>query len=211
MLDFHTEEQCIYTFAPTPAVFPLLQTVSRSERSFSCLVQKFLPVSLLIYTILHCSTCICNASTGRHPVSTSQCAHSYTITAFCCSFPCCTHTCTHAACCNAAMLQCKRCTTGIWASLAKAVLIKSTPKGVVFSFLFFLTGKSSLLAALLGEMEQRCGHMRVQGTMAYVPQHPWILTGTLRYISRNIKHLRVILLPKTGTHGVSGCTCMPWS
>ncbi|KAL0039364.1 hypothetical protein WJX79_004967 [Trebouxia sp. C0005] len=41
-------------------------------------------------------------------------------------------------------------------------------------------GKSSLLAALLGEMEQRCGHMRVQGTVAYVPQQPWILTGTLR-------------------------------
>ncbi|DBA85738.1 TPA: hypothetical protein ACH3X1_005304 [Trebouxia sp. C0004] len=41
-------------------------------------------------------------------------------------------------------------------------------------------GKSSLLAALLGEMEQRCGHMRVQGTVAYVPQQPWIMTGTLR-------------------------------
>ncbi len=44
-----------------------------------------------------------------------------------------------------------------------------------------VVGKSSLLAALLGEMEQRCGHMRVQGSVAYVPQQPWILTGTLRY------------------------------
>lgn len=42
------------------------------------------------------------------------------------------------------------------------------------------TGKSSLLAALLGEMDQRCGHMRVQGSMAYVPQSPWILSGTFR-------------------------------
>ena len=42
-------------------------------------------------------------------------------------------------------------------------------------------GKSSLLSALLGEMEQRCGHMRLQGSVAYVPQQPWILTGTLRY------------------------------
>lgn len=41
-------------------------------------------------------------------------------------------------------------------------------------------GKSSLLSALLGEMEQRCGHMRLQGSVAYVPQQPWILTGTLR-------------------------------
>jgi len=180
------------------AVFPVL---CRSFFLFLCSFTQFYIAQLAF---------VMRQQAG-HPVSTSQCAHSYTITAFCCSFPCCTHTCTHAACCNAAMLQCKRCTTGIWASLAKAVLIKSTPKGVVFSFLFFLTGKSSLLAALLGEMEQRCGHMRVQGTMAYVPQHPWILTGTLRYISRNIKHLRVILLPKTGTHGVSGCTCMPWS
>lgn len=42
-------------------------------------------------------------------------------------------------------------------------------------------GKSSLLAALLGEMEQHCGHMRVQGRVAYVPQQPWILTGTFRW------------------------------
>ena len=30
-------------------------------------------------------------------------------------------------------------------------------------------------------MEQRCGHMRLQGSVAYVPQQPWILTGTFRY------------------------------
>ncbi len=107
--------------------------------------------------------------------------------------PCC-----HAACCNAKDARLE--------SQAKALLLNLTLKGVVF-----LTGKSSLLAALLGEMEQRCGHMRVQGTVAYVPQHPWILTGTLRYILRKLKHLRVILLQKTGTHSVSVCTYMPWS
>ena len=57
----------------------------------------------------------------------------------------------------------------------------------VYGFTFSLSvvvagaGKSSLLAALLGEMEQHCGHMRVQGRVAYVPQQPWILTGTLRW------------------------------
>ena len=59
-----------------------------------------------------------------------------------------------------------------------------------------ITGKSSLLAALLGEMEQRCGHVRVQGTVAYVPQQPWILTGTLRYVSHTLEHVHVILLHK---------------
>ena len=47
--------------------------------------------------------------------------------------------------------------------------------------LVIAAGKSSLLAALLGEMEQHCGHMRVQGRVAYAPQQPWILTGTLRW------------------------------
>ena len=96
------------------------------------------------------------------------------------------------------MLPGRKCTTGLWTSLAKALLIKLTPKGVVFSFLFlsFLIGKSSLLAALLGEMEQRCGHMRVQGTVAYVPQQPWILTGTLRYISHELELVCLILLQR---------------
>ena len=38
--------------------------------------------------------------------------------------------------CNAAMLQCKNCTTGIRAPQAQALLIELKPKGVVFSFLF---------------------------------------------------------------------------
>ena len=54
-------------------------------------------------------------------------------------------------------------------------------------------GKSSLLAALLGEMEQRSGHMRIQGTVAYVPQQPWILTGTFR--SQSLLQLLQSLLP----------------
>ncbi|KAF9969099.1 Canalicular multispecific organic anion transporter 2, partial [Actinomortierella ambigua] len=41
-------------------------------------------------------------------------------------------------------------------------------------------GKSSLLAALTGEMYKREGSIRVYGTIAYVPQQAWILHGTLR-------------------------------
>lgn len=60
-------------------------------------------------------------------------------------------------------------------------LMQSVRSGIAWSnVVASFTGKSSLLAALLGEMEQRCGHMRVQGSVAYVPQQPWILTGTLR-------------------------------
>jgi hypothetical protein len=116
MLDFHTEEQCIYTFAPTPAVFPLLQTVSRSERSFSCLVQKFLPVSLLIYTILHCSTCICNASTGRPPCEhfpVRTFVYNYSLLLFIPMLHAHMHSCCMLQCCHAAMQKMHNWNMGI--------------------------------------------------------------------------------------------------
>ena len=93
---------------------------------------KFLPVSLLIYKCLNCANCICNASTCRphcehFPVHTvilqPSALHSHVA-----------HT--DSLMLHAAMLQCKRCTTGIWASQAKALLLKLTPQGVVLSFLF---------------------------------------------------------------------------
>ena len=41
-------------------------------------------------------------------------------------------------------------------------------------------GKSSLLAAVLGELQGVAGRVRVAGRLAYAPQRPWIMSGTLR-------------------------------
>ncbi|XP_078519309.1 multidrug resistance-associated protein 1-like isoform X1 [Lissotriton helveticus] len=41
-------------------------------------------------------------------------------------------------------------------------------------------GKSSLLSALLGEMEKMNGFVAVKGSVAYVPQQAWILNATLK-------------------------------
>ncbi|KAG7459398.1 hypothetical protein MATL_G00210320 [Megalops atlanticus] len=42
------------------------------------------------------------------------------------------------------------------------------------------SGKSSLLSAMLGEMEKRSGRVSVRGSVAYVPQQAWIQNATLR-------------------------------
>nr|XP_019958522.1 PREDICTED: multidrug resistance-associated protein 1-like isoform X1 [Paralichthys olivaceus] len=42
------------------------------------------------------------------------------------------------------------------------------------------SGKSSLLSALLGEMDKREGTVAVKGLVAYVPQQSWIQNSTLR-------------------------------
>ncbi|KAF9622081.1 hypothetical protein IFM89_029365 [Coptis chinensis] len=42
------------------------------------------------------------------------------------------------------------------------------------------SGKSSLLAAILGEMHKISGKVRVCGTTAYVPQTAWIQSGTIQ-------------------------------
>ncbi|XP_040924346.1 ATP-binding cassette sub-family C member 3 isoform X5 [Betta splendens] len=41
-------------------------------------------------------------------------------------------------------------------------------------------GKSSLISALLGEMEKLEGEVSIQGSVAYVPQQAWIQNATLR-------------------------------
>ena len=41
-------------------------------------------------------------------------------------------------------------------------------------------GKSSLIQALLGEMEKHGGHVALQGSVAYVPQQAWIQNATLK-------------------------------
>ena len=42
------------------------------------------------------------------------------------------------------------------------------------------SGKSSLLMSLLGEMERLRGRIGVHGTVAYVPQQPWMQNQTVR-------------------------------
>ena len=42
------------------------------------------------------------------------------------------------------------------------------------------SGKSSILATLLGEMNKVCGHVSVSGKIAYVPQTPWVMNTTLK-------------------------------
>ncbi|XP_067087498.1 multidrug resistance-associated protein 1-like [Osmerus mordax] len=42
------------------------------------------------------------------------------------------------------------------------------------------SGKSSLLSAMLGEMEKRSGSVCVKGSVAYVPQQAWIQNATLK-------------------------------
>ncbi|XP_064001683.1 ATP-binding cassette sub-family C member 2 [Pogoniulus pusillus] len=42
------------------------------------------------------------------------------------------------------------------------------------------SGKSSLVSAMLGEMENIKGHINIQGSLAYVPQQAWIQNATLR-------------------------------
>ena len=42
------------------------------------------------------------------------------------------------------------------------------------------SGKSSLLSAILGELEIICGKVYVNGSVAYVPQQAWIQNKTLR-------------------------------
>ncbi|XP_052041364.1 ATP-binding cassette sub-family C member 2 [Apodemus sylvaticus] len=42
------------------------------------------------------------------------------------------------------------------------------------------SGKSSLVSAMLGEMENVHGHITIKGSTAYVPQQAWIQNGTIK-------------------------------
>ena len=42
------------------------------------------------------------------------------------------------------------------------------------------SGKSSVIAAVLGEMTRTQGEANIRGTVAYVSQQPWIFKGTIR-------------------------------
>ncbi|KAI9315926.1 multi drug resistance-associated protein MRP [Dichotomocladium elegans] len=41
-------------------------------------------------------------------------------------------------------------------------------------------GKSSLMSAILGDMVKQAGKVTVRGSIAYVPQQPWIMNATVR-------------------------------
>nr|UYV50462.1 YCF1 [Agaricus brasiliensis] len=41
-------------------------------------------------------------------------------------------------------------------------------------------GKTSLLSAIIGDMNRREGSVSVKGTVAYAPQNPWIMSATIR-------------------------------
>ncbi len=42
------------------------------------------------------------------------------------------------------------------------------------------TGKTSVLLSALGETRVTRGHVRVRGSIAFVPQFPWVQAGTVR-------------------------------
>ncbi|CAI0420896.1 unnamed protein product [Linum tenue] len=57
----------------------------------------------------------------------------------------------------------------------------SLPKGAMIAVIGEVgSGKSSLLCAILGEMKLIKGSIHSSGSVAYVPQVPWILAGTIR-------------------------------
>lgn len=41
-------------------------------------------------------------------------------------------------------------------------------------------GKTSLLMAILGELEVICGSVLTSGEKSYTPQEPWMFSGTVR-------------------------------
>lgn len=45
---------------------------------------------------------------------------------------------------------------------------------------FFFSCQSSLLNAILGELSQESGVVKVKGEVTYTSQQPWILPGTVR-------------------------------
>uniref|UniRef100_A0A8C0HJI4 MRP2 protein n=1 Tax=Buteo japonicus TaxID=224669 RepID=A0A8C0HJI4_9AVES len=68
--------------------------------------------------------------------------------------------------------QCPSCLCSVTLDIAPGSLVAVV--GAVGS------GKSSLVSAMLGEMENIKGHINIQGSLAYVPQQPWIQNATLK-------------------------------
>ena len=66
-------------------------------------------------------------------------------------------------------------------------------------------GKSSLIQALLGEMEKHGGHVSLQGSVAYVPQQAWIQNATLKENILFGKDLNNVKYGKT----IEACALVP--
>lgn len=71
-----------------------------------------------------------------------------------------------------------------WEQLARPTLRNITfhiPRGILVAVVGQVgSGKSSLLSALLGEMEKVQGYVGLRGKVAYVPQQSWIQNMTVR-------------------------------
>uniref|UniRef100_A0A3P8UPJ9 ATP binding cassette subfamily C member 3 n=1 Tax=Cynoglossus semilaevis TaxID=244447 RepID=A0A3P8UPJ9_CYNSE len=69
-----------------------------------------------------------------------------------------------------------------WAKEDAPVLINlMVPQGSLLAVVGHVgSGKSSLISALLGEMEKLEGEVSIRGSVAYVPQQAWIQNATLR-------------------------------
>ncbi|XP_025906528.1 canalicular multispecific organic anion transporter 1 [Nothoprocta perdicaria] len=65
-------------------------------------------------------------------------------------------------------------------AVIKDVTLDITPGSLVAVVGAVGSGKSSLVSAMLGEMENIKGHINVQGSLAYVPQQAWIQNATLK-------------------------------
>ncbi|XP_055860708.1 multidrug resistance-associated protein 1-like isoform X2 [Biomphalaria glabrata] len=71
-----------------------------------------------------------------------------------------------------------------WTSSGKAILKNislDVPKNSLVAVVGMVgCGKSSLISAILGEMDLRSGEVQKQGTISYSPQEAWILNDTVR-------------------------------
>uniref|UniRef100_A0A8B9NK98 Canalicular multispecific organic anion transporter 1 n=1 Tax=Accipiter nisus TaxID=211598 RepID=A0A8B9NK98_9AVES len=85
---------------------------------------------------------------------------------------------------GAARSECPRDATLCWAHAGPSCLCSVTldiaPGSLVAVVGAVGSGKSSLVSAMLGEMENIKGHVNIQGSLAYVPQQAWIQNATLK-------------------------------
>ncbi|XP_013810458.2 ATP-binding cassette sub-family C member 2 isoform X1 [Apteryx mantelli] len=65
-------------------------------------------------------------------------------------------------------------------AVIRDVTLDITPGSLVAVVGAVGSGKSSLVSAMLGEMENIKGHINIQGSLAYVPQQAWIQNATLK-------------------------------
>uniref|UniRef100_A0A8C1FUZ7 Multidrug resistance-associated protein 1 n=1 Tax=Cyprinus carpio carpio TaxID=630221 RepID=A0A8C1FUZ7_CYPCA len=69
----------------------------------------------------------------------------------------------------------------IWKSGIKQMINVRVPEGAFVAVVGHVgSGKSSLLSALLGEMQKQEGSVSIKGSVAYVPQQAWIQNATLK-------------------------------